>query len=79
MYNFVQNYFQKNVHFYIDINNRICKESYERGYKRGYEQGVRRGYRYIAVNMLKNKVKDKYIIKITSITQKELEKLKLEL
>ena len=66
----------KNFNEFVD---RICKESYERGYKRGYEQGVRRGYRYIAVNMLKNKVKDKYIIKITSIIQKELEKLKLEL
>lgn len=51
----------KNFNEFVD---RICKESYERGYKRGYEQGVRRGYRYIAVNMLKNKVKDKYIIKI---------------
>ena len=24
MYNFVQNYFQKNVHFYIDINTIKC-------------------------------------------------------
>ena len=24
MYNFVQNYFQKNVHFYIDINNKFA-------------------------------------------------------
>ncbi len=54
--------------------NRLYKESYERGYQRG----VRRGSRYIAVNMLKNKVSDDYIIKVTKITKEELEKLKQE-
>ena len=43
-----------------------------------FSQGISQGIIQVAVQMLKNKMKDEDIIKCTNISKQELEKLKLQ-
>ena len=55
MYTFVHSYFQKFVHFYIDINNEQLQELFLLGYNHdiGYEFGDNEDHRIIGGNILK--------------------------